>query len=483
MNANALTDRTRLIIFFSGGLLVFLAWVLPLPPPTVLNDKTMELTEGGKICLGIMAMVILFWMTEIMPFPISGFLAIVLLHFFGVQSFPEILANGFGHPIACFMIGILLLSLAVSKSGLANRITEIILKSVGNDTRRIVMAFIGTGALLSMWMSDTAVDAILMPMAVSILRAEGVEPLKSNFGRALLIACVWGASVGGLATPAGAGPNPIALSFLRDMAGIDKSFLDWMILGVPAMLVLLPVSCFILLRIFPPEISKLSQNNPSAETQSLPLSRNEWSVIAVFFLTVSLWVFGPAIGTAIGVKLSMEYVVFSTTLLLFIPGIDVLRWPEVQREFPWGALLLIMVGVGLGSVVGTTGVAEWFSYFLLNRIEGLPLFAVVVLTAVMVTILHNFFSSNTVTAVVMIPIVIYTALLLGVPVWLAVAPAAFCSTMGLVLVTSTPTNLIPYSAGYFSIRDFAKAGVPFSLIGSVIIGVVIYAMHLMFGIE
>jgi sodium-dependent dicarboxylate transporter 2/3/5 len=101
----------------------------------------------------------------------------------------------------------------------------------------------------------------------------------------------------------------------------------------------------------------------------------------------------------------------------------------------------------------------------------------------MVTILHNFFSSNTVTAVVMIPIVIYTALLLGVPVWLAVAPAAFCSTMGLVLVTSTPTNLIPYSAGYFSIRDFAKAGVPFSLIGSVIIGVVIYAMHLMFGIE
>lgn len=478
-----LSDRTRLIIFISGGLLVFIAWILPLPPPTILDDKTMALTGSGKICMGIMAMVILFWMTEIMPFPIAGFLAIVLLHLFGVQPFPEILADGFGHPITCFIIGILLFSLAVSKSGLANRITQIILNNVGNNPRKIIVAFLFTGAILSMWMSDTAVAAILMPMAVSILKAEGLEPLQSDFGRALLIACVWGPSVGGLATPAGASPNPIALSFLRDMAGVEKSFLDWMILGVPVMLLLLPVSCFILLRIFPPEISKLAKYKPSDASHSLPLSRKEWAVILVFVLTVSLWVFGPSIGGAIGVALSMEYVIFSTTILLFIPSIDVLKWPEVQRELPWSALLLVMIGVALGNVVGNTGVAEWFSFILLNRIDGLPLFVIVVLIALTVTILHNFFSSNTVTAVVMIPIVIYTALLLGIPVWLAMAPAAFCATMGLILVTSTPTNLIPYSAGYFSMRDFAKVGVPFSLLGSVVVGVVIFVMHSLFGIE
>jgi solute carrier family 13 (sodium-dependent dicarboxylate transporter), member 2/3/5 len=477
-----LSDGRRLVIFVVGCLLVLLAWALPVPEPIVADGKTIALTQSGKLCLGILALVVLFWMTEIMPFAITGFLAVVLLHAFGVQNFTAILAKGFGHPIATFVIGILLFSLAVTKTGLGNRLTRVLLAKVGRSSRRVLFAFMVTGGCLSAWMSDAAVAAILMPIAVGILRHEGVKPLESNFGRALLISCVWGPSIGGIATPAGAAPNPLSLSYLKEMAGVEKNFIDWMIFGVPAALVLLPVAWFLLITLFPPEMKEL-KHVPLGREDGRAWSRAEVTTAAVFLLTVTLWITAPQIKAATGLSLSMEYVIFSTVLIFFIPKLDVLAWTDVHRDFSWSALLLVMTGIAIGFVLGDVGVAEWLSYSVLHHVGQLPVYGMIVLTAVIVAILHNLFASNTITAVVMVPIVLHSAMLMGAPPWLAVAPAAFMSTMGLILVTTAPTNMIPYSAGYFSIRDFAKAGVVVSLVGSVVIGSVIYLIHVVFGIQ
>ena len=200
-------DR-RLVIFLIGWALIFVAWILPLPEPIVTEDRTIHLTQSAKLCLGILGMVVLFWVTEILPFAVTGFLGIVLLHAFGVQDFTKILAKGFGHPVVCFTIGVMFFSLAVTKTGLGNRAARIMLVRVGRSTRGVLFAFMATGTFISAWMSDAAVAAILMPIAVGILKAEGVQPLKSNFGKALLISCVWGPSIGGIATPAGAAAKP-----------------------------------------------------------------------------------------------------------------------------------------------------------------------------------------------------------------------------------------------------------------------------------
>ena len=95
--------------------------------------------------------------------------------------------------------------------------------------------------LLSMWISNMAVAAMLMPLAKSLLDEEGLKPLESNFGKALLISVAWGSLIGGFGTPAGNGPNPLAIGFMKDMAGIDVSFLDWMIYGVPISLIHIPL--------------------------------------------------------------------------------------------------------------------------------------------------------------------------------------------------------------------------------------------------
>jgi solute carrier family 13 (sodium-dependent dicarboxylate transporter), member 2/3/5 len=479
-----LTTGRRLAVFLAGWIILFIAWSLPLPEPIVNEGKTVALTAGGKICLGILALVVLFWVTEIMPFAITGFLALVLLHAFGVQNFDVVLAKGFGHPIAAFVIGILLFSLAVTKTGLGDRLTRIVLGRVGRNSRRVLFAFMATGGLLSAWMSDAAVAAILMPIAVGILRHEGVRPLESNFGRALLMSCVWGPSIGGIATPAGAAPNPLSLAYLHQMAGVERNFVDWMIFGVPAALVLLPVGWLILIRIFPPEMKELARVPlEQAAGERKPWSRGEWTTAAVFLLTVTLWVCAPLIRQATGLALSMEYVIFATVLLFFVPGLDVLAWTDVHRDFSWNALFLVMTGISIGFVLGDVGVAEWLSHAALHRVGHLPVYFMIVFTALLVALLHNLFASNTITAVVLVPIILHSAILVGTPPWLAVAPAAFMSTMGLVLVTTAPTNMIPYTAGYFSIRDFAKAGIVMSVVGSVVIGSVIWLVHVLFGVE
>lgn len=480
-----MTDTKRLIIFTIGICFIIIAWLLPLPDSFYISGKFIELTQPGKMCLGILAMVILFWLTEIMPFAVSGLLAICLMHLLGVENFNDILAKGFGHPITCFILGILLLSLAVTKTGLGYRITHMLLSKVGKNPKTILLGFIFTGAVISMWMSDSAVAAFLMPIAVSIVRDQDLKPLESNFGKALLIACVWGPSVGGISTPAGAAPNPIVVSFLQEMAGIQITFIDWMIIGVPATIILIPISWLLLIWIFPPEMKELHLTAGSEETNEYfeeQFTRKEWYTVVIFLLTVLLWIFTPVITSVTGIVLRMEYVIIFTTLLFFLPKVDVLSWKEVHTDLNWGALLLVMAGVAVGFTVHSSGATEWLSYSILAALGNLPLLPLLIGTVLSVSLLHNLLSSNTVTAIVLTPIIIYIAMGMNLPVWLSVAPAAFASTFGLIMVTSTPTNLIPYTAGYFSIKDFAKAGIFITFIGSVTMGTVIYLMHWIFGV-
>jgi len=471
-----MSDTKRLVIFFVGLLFIVIAWLLPLPGPFHIDGKTITLTDSGKMCLGILAMLILYWITEVMPFCISGLLAVCLMHLFGVEDFEAILAKGFGHPITCFVLGILLLSLAVTKTGLGYRITHMLLSKVGKNPNSILLGFIFTGAIISMWMSDSAVAAFLMPIAVSIARDQNLQPLRSNFGKALLIACVWGPSVGGISTPAGAAPNPIVLSFLQEMAGVEITFLDWMAIGVPATVILIPISWLLLIWIFPPEMKELhlaSGNEVTGEYFERRMTQKEWYTVVIFLLTVLLWMFTPLVKDATGVALRMEYVIIFTTLLFFLPGIDVLRWDDVHKDLNWGAVLLVMSGVAIGFTVHSSGATEWISFSVLAALGKLPLLLLLIGTVLSVALLHNLLSSNTVTAIVLVPIIIYLAIGMNMPVWLSVAPAAFASTFGLIMVTSTPTNLIPYTAGYFSIKDFAKAGIFMTCIGAIAMGTVI----------
>jgi len=343
---------------------------------------------------------------------------------------------------------------------------------VGTRTDRVLFGFLVLGAMLSMWITDMAVAAMMMPLGVGVLRDANLKPLGSNFGRSLMIACAYGPLIGGVGTPAGTAVNPIALSYLRELAGLDISFVHWMMFGVPAVVMMLPLGWFVLLKVFPPEIAHLPirADEIDRRLQTLgPPKPVEVKTLGVFALTITLWLTAPLLSSLTGgvVNPPLQAVGLFGGIALFLPGINVLTWKQAQRDVDWGGVVLIVAGLSLGLVIFETGAARWLAQIILGNIgsvSGLVQPFVVVLG---VAGLHLLFSSNTVTGSIIIPILIALSQDLGLDVWTLAAPAAFTSSLAFILVTESPTNVVPYSAGFFSIRDMAKSGIWMTLAAAV----------------
>lgn len=452
-------------------IIMLIVMKLPLPRHFV-SIGAAQLTEAGRTALGVLLFALVLWMTEAVPFHITGLLGVSLMALFRVDDFKNIVRSGFGNDIVVFFIGVLILSSFISRSGFGKRISMFILSKTGNSTAMIILGFLVVGTLVSMWVTDMAVAAMLMPLARSILQEQKVRPMESNFGKALMIACAWGPTIGGIGTPAGCGPNPLAIGFLKDMAGIEVNFIDWMIFGVPSALMLILPSWAILMLMFKPEMKKLSRTRQELrdEFKSMKaMDREEKITIGIFLLTVVLWLISPLLEEWLDMSIPISMPVLLTSALFFFPGVSKIKWKEVEPEISWNGIILILTGISLGMMVYNTGAAEWISVALLGGIGGVQPFIQVFAIVFIVSLLKVGLSSNTVTGTIVIPIIIAMAQSLGLPVFAVTLPAALTSSLAFILVTSTPTNVIPYSAGYFSISDMAKAGSILTVISSAII--------------
>jgi sodium-dependent dicarboxylate transporter 2/3/5 len=435
-------------------------YLLPLPQPLSSPEGLVYLTIEGKASLAVLTFVIILWMTEALPFPATALLGLLLAFAFGLAPFGDIVTLGFGNPVVIFFIGVLTLSAGLTRSGLADRLTSMIIQRIGLQPRKIVFAFMALGAFLSMWIVNMSVAAILLPMAVTILKRMGHKPLESNFGRALMIATAWGPAIGGIATPVGNGANIVAIGYLRELAGIPINFLTWMVVGVPAALMILPLAYLILVRVFPPEDAAPEQagSGPKATITPARLTASEWKVLSIFLLAVLLWLGDPLLLTLTGISIPLEVVALGAAVALFLPGMKIITWKEAQSDIDWGGIVLIAAGLSLGMLIFKTGAARWLAMLFFSPIGSLTMPLRIFLAVLIVELLKLFFSSNTVTGVIIIPMVIALAAALDLNPWYLAGPVALATSMAFILVTSSPTNVIPYASGYFSIKDFARAG-------------------------
>ena len=438
--------------------------LLPEPGEIEGQDDLIALTSDGKACLAILAFAVTLWVTEALPFAVTSLFVLILIPVFGIAAYPSVIAAGFGNPLITFFIGVLFLASGFTRSGLGTRLVLRVLAVVGTRTDRVLLGFLAVGALLSMWITDMAVAALLLPLGVGVLRDAGLKPLESNFGRALMISCAFGPLIGGIGTPAGTGANLAAIGYLRELAGIEISFLRWMAFGVPAALMMIPLGWLILLRAFPPEIERLplAEGEIGRRLQALgPATRAERHTLAIFGLTIATWLVTPLAAELTGGRVNppIQAVALFGGLMLFVPGIAVMTWREAQHDIDWGGVILIVAGLSLGVMVFETGAARWLAQVLLGRLTLVPLLLRPFVIVMVVALLHLLFSSNTVTGTIIMPILIALGQDLGLDIWTVAAPAAFTASLAFVLVTESPTNVLPYSAGYFSIRDMARVGI------------------------
>lgn len=456
--------------------------LLPLPAPIETGEEAIVLTAAGKKTLAVLALAVILWVTEALPFAITGLAALVTLVALKGAPLKELVRDGFGNQIFLFFIGVLILSAAINETPLMQRITSWLLRRLGGKPRLLLLAVLTVGALLSGWITDMAVAAMLLPIGVSILKKMEAKPLESNFGRALMIACAWGPLMGGIATPAGCGPNPLTMGFLRDLAGIQFSFLDWLILGLPATLMMIPCAWVVLLRAFPFEENLTV---PLDEAEYGPFGRKEIATIAIFALTVLLWLGAPLLKSWSGGRidfLSISFTAVACALLFFLPGIEVISWKKAQAAIDWGGIILIVTGLALGMAIYKSGAAQWLAYTMFHRLNVFPPLAIIFLVVVGVSLLKVLFSSNTVTGIIIVPLLIALARQINISPLLVAIPAGMTSSLAFILVTSTPTNVIPYSAGYFSIRDMAKAGLWMTLASGICVTASLAVMGRLFGI-
>lgn len=261
-----------------------------------------------------------------------------------------------------------------------------------------------------------------------------------------------------------------------------------MTIGYPAALLMLPLAWFILIKVFPIEKInlKIAEDDLKQRFKEMgPLQKKEIFTVIIFALTIFFWIAAPWIKNWTNGAvdyLNISLVAVGCAMLLFLPGIEVMTWKKAESSIGWGGIILIVSGLSLGMAIYKTGAAEWLAWVAFNKLGLLhpawQVFAVVL----GVSLMKVMFSSNTVTGLIIVPLLIALAKQLGLdPVLLAI-PAGITASLAFILVTSTPTNVIPYSSGYFSIADMAKAGLWMTIASSICVTISICFIGRLMGI-
>ncbi len=471
------------------------------------------LARSMQIVLALLVLMVVWWITEAVPLPATALLPPVVLPFFHIVGLqgktvfeftPKNILLNYASPVIYLFLGGFLIAAAMQKWKLDRRFTLWFLTrgNIANDTRSTLLGMMLVTALLSMWISNTATAAMMLPLGLGVLSFTDAKPGESRFGTALMLGIAWSASIGGIGTIIGTPPNGIALGILNSTLGNSPdyqriTFLDWMKFGVPYVIAFLPVAWLVLLKLYPPETRSLPGGKKRLlEEQSKlgPMSSGEQGTFAVFLLAVILWVSNPfwesllpnslfshllwideyAIGLSVGLLLFLIPVDFSN-------GIFLLDWKDT-KFVDWGTLLLFGGGIALSDAMFKTGLASWIANSFVGFF-GTPSTLVMMFAIVFLIDFLTEVTSNTAVTSMMVPIVISIALQTGEnPVALALA-AAIAASMAFMLPVATPPNALVYASGYIRITDMMKAGFWLDILGWFFtVGILVVVANWIFGV-
>lgn len=461
--------RRRLGMAF--GPLIFAA-ILLLGPAAPEQRKT----------LAVVAWVLVWWITEAVPLPVSALFGPALLVALGVDTAASLFAP-FADPVIFLFLGSFVLAEATVASGLDRRLALSVLTIpwVTASPGRVVAIMGVLAAGISMWLSNTATAAMLYPLALAIARSlEGQSRGRSAFTVALLLTVAYAASIGGIATPVGTPPNLIAIGQLAKLAGVRLSFFQWMALGVPVTLLMLALCVLHLGRRGGRRGQVLVVEGLREELARFgPLTLRERNVIFAFALAVVLWLLPGTLGLFLGEghRLAREaarllpegaVAILAASLLFVLP----VRWSRLEftlswREaarIDWGTLLLFGGGLSLGSQLFKSGLAASVGHALVAGTGASSTLSLSYLFAFAALLLTET-TSNTAAATVVCPLAIAAAQAAGVnpiPPTVAVAVAA---SLAFMLPVSTPPNAIVYGSGLVRVTHMLRHGAFLDLLG------------------
>ncbi|MEI2720333.1 MAG: DASS family sodium-coupled anion symporter [Gemmatimonadales bacterium] len=443
----------------------------------------------------VMVAVVVLWITESIPMPVTALLGASACVILGVAPAKAVFAP-FADPLMFLFIGSFILSQGIFHHGLDRRVAFTVLSRpwVGASPSRLLLAFGLITALISGWISNTATTAMMFGIGMSILRVlylrqqSGELALDPRWASGLMLMTSFAASIGGLMTPVGTPPNVIGLGFIRSELGVQIPFFSWMLLGVPTVAMLFVV-LFLTLRALSPSGVAVLPGGASVARDGLaglgPWRPGERSVLWAFLVTVVLWITPGVLAIALGERAPLTLAVqtalpegvaalLGATLLFLLPGAPgqrALTWPEASK-IDWGVVLLYGGGFALGTLAFQTGLAEALGRGVTGWIPNAGEMGLLVMGTIVATLLSET-TSNTAAANMVVPVIIAIANSSGVDPLLPALGATLGSSLGFMLPVSTPCNAIVYGSGMIPLSRMMRAGLILDLVGIVVvIGVV-----------
>tara|TARA_B100000900_G_scaffold181938_1_gene154350 strand:- start:3165 stop:4487 length:1323 start_codon:yes stop_codon:yes gene_type:complete len=418
-----------------------------------------------------------WWSTEAIPVAATAFIPLVSFPLLQVMPVKAV-AQSYAHPTIFLFLGAFLLALSVERWGLHRRIALSVLVRTGTDGRKLILGFMVAGALLSMWMTNTSTAMMLLPIATSVAamvieKSIGVSiDEKKTFQVALLLALAYATTIGGMSTIIGTPPNVLLAGFIEETYGIQIAFFDWMLIGLPLALVLLPLGWIVLTRVAfrvnlpaSPEVASVIN---SMREEVGEMKTPEHRVGLLFLTVVLLWMARKWLSDVSGLEgLSDAGIVMAAALLLFvIPSSNgsadrLMQWDEVTR-LPWGVLILFGGGLALAAQVSGSGLSVWLGESLLP-VAGVGTFVLVAAAAGLVVFLTEL-TSNLATAATFLPVVAAIAAQSGIEPLVLCVPITLAASCAFMLPVATPPNAIVFSSGALTIPQMIRAGILMNLI-------------------
>ena len=432
----------------------------------------LEQPEAIVITAVVAWLCMLWWIFEPLPIPVTSLLPIAVFPISGVLT-PEQVGASVGSPLIILLLGGFLLSRGMESTGAHHRIALSVVNLVGgHKPRRLVLGFMIAGALLSMWISNTASILMLMPVALAVLATCSD---RNSLAAPLLLGLAWSCSIGGLGTPIGTPPNLILVQVYEENTAQTISFGQWMSWGIPVVLTLLPLAWWWVTRAVPRE---LDIQVPAVG----PWRSAERRVLVVFGLTAVAWITRAEPFGGWQTWLDLPAANDASVALLAVVALFVVRddqgeplidWAKAS-QIPWGVLLLFGGGICLARAFVASGLSAQVGDAL-TAVAALPVFAMMLLLALAVTFLTEA-TSNTATTALLMPVLAAVALAVEIdPLWLMV-PAAMSASCAFMLPVATAPNAVVFGSGELPIRRMVREGFVLNLMGALLISTVAWAL-------
>ncbi|RIA08340.1 sodium-dependent dicarboxylate transporter 2/3/5 [Flavobacteriaceae bacterium MAR_2010_72] len=442
------------------------------------------LTKPANAVLASAVWIAVWWITEAMPIAVTALLPIILFPLSGGLGLDETTAS-YGHKYVFLYIGGFIIAIAIEKWNLHKRIALTIIKIVGTNVIHIILGFMIATAFLSMWISNTATSVMILPIGMAIVaqlrdNPNTVENENLIFGKALMLAIAYSASIGGMATLIGTPPNLVLAGVVQETYGVEITFAQWFTFGFPISVILLYICWLYLTRVafkFKQKAFPGGRQEIQTQLKSLgKISFEEKTVLVVFVFTAVAWIcrsflikqFIPAIDdTIIGI--------FGGILLFLLPRKDkksrLLDWDDAIK-LPWGIILLFGGGMALALGFESSGLAQWIGQQM-SSLSTLPLILILLVLVASVNFLTEI-TSNLATTAMLLPVLVSLASAIGIHPYLLLVGATVAASCAFMLPVATPPNAVVFGSGYLKIEDMVRKGFWMNIISIVLLTLIVY---------